>query len=90
MLATLEAAVLTAFSRFINEKRVIKQLDWIVIDKCHVILDLDNKWRLGILKLVEMTEKQTQLVYLTATLLLRNKIQFYKAMGLDRRDVVKF
>ena len=45
-----------------------------MINKCHVVLDLDNKWQLGILKLVEITEKQTQLVYLTVTLLLRNKI----------------
>ena len=31
-----------------------------------------------------------QLIYLIATLLLRNKIQFYKVIGLDRRDIIKF
>jgi superfamily II DNA helicase RecQ len=60
VLATPEAAVSTTFGRFIGEKRAIKQLDRIVLDECHVVLDLDNKWRPGILKLVEMTEKQTQ------------------------------
>ena len=90
VLATPEAAVSTAFGRFIDEKRAMKQLDRIVIDECHVVLDSDNKWRPGILKLVEMAEKQTQLVYLTATLPPRNEIQFYEAMGLDGRDVVKF
>jgi len=43
VLATPEAAVSTAFGRFINEKRAIKQLDRIMIDECHVVLDLDNK-----------------------------------------------
>ncbi len=90
MLATPEAAVSTAFGRFINKKRAIKQLDRIVLDECHVVLDSDNKWRPGILKLVKITEKQTQLVYLTATLPPRNEIQFYEAMGLDKRDIVKF
>jgi len=57
MLAIPEAAVSTAFSRFINKKRAIKQLDQIVINKYYIILNLDNKWRPGILKLVEITEK---------------------------------
>jgi len=43
MLAILKAAVLTAFSRFINKKRAIKQLDWIVINKYYIMLDSDNK-----------------------------------------------
>jgi len=59
VLATLEAAVLTIFGRFIDKKKAIKQLDQIVINKCHIMLDSDNKWQPGILKLVEITEKQT-------------------------------
>ena len=35
----LESAVTKAFARFINEKRTIRQLDRIVINEYHVVLD---------------------------------------------------
>jgi len=38
-LVTPESVVIKALARFINEKRTIRQLDRIVIDKCHVVLD---------------------------------------------------
>jgi hypothetical protein len=36
-----------------------------------------------------MVEKQTQLVYLTATLPPTDEAQFFKVMGLDKRDVTR-
>jgi hypothetical protein len=34
-----ESVVIKAFGRFIDEKMIIRQLDRIVVDECHVILD---------------------------------------------------
>jgi len=90
VLVTPESAVTKAFSRFIDEKRTMRRLDRIVVDECHVVLDSSRQWRPQILQLTEMTEKETQLVYLTATLPPRNESEFYEAMGLDEREVTKF
>jgi superfamily II DNA helicase RecQ len=68
VLVTPESAVSPAFGRFIDEKRMAQQLDRIVIDECHVLLESTETWRPDILRLTEMTEKNTQVVYLTATL----------------------
>jgi len=38
-LVILESAVIKVFARFINEKRIIRQLDRIVINEYHVVLD---------------------------------------------------
>jgi superfamily II DNA helicase RecQ len=62
MLVTPESAVTKAFGRFLH------QLDRIVIDKCHMLLESTERWRPDILKLTEMTEKGTQVIYMTATL----------------------
>lgn len=68
VLVTPEGAVTKAFGRFIDEKRMLQQLDRIVIDECHVLLESNTTWRPDVLKLTELTEKGTQVVYLTATL----------------------
>ena len=68
VLVTPESAVTKAFGRFIDEKRTMRQLDRIVLDECHVLSESTVTWRPHFLKLTEMTEKGTQVVYLTATL----------------------
>jgi superfamily II DNA helicase RecQ len=39
ILATPESAVTLAFGRFVEEKKRSYQLEWIVIDECHMILE---------------------------------------------------
>ena len=89
MLVTPESVVTKAFGRFINEKRIIRQLDRIVINKCYVVLDSTKEWRPAVRQLVEMTEKETQIVYLTATLLPKNKAEFLEAIGLKEGEVTR-
>ena len=43
MLVTLESVVTKAFSRFINQKKIIRQLDRIMINKYHVVLESIDK-----------------------------------------------
>jgi superfamily II DNA helicase RecQ len=87
VLVTPESAITKAFGRFIDEKRTMRQLDRIVLDECHVLTESTPDWRPDLLKLTEMTEKDTQVVYLTATLPPSRESAFFEAAGLDRRDV---
>ncbi|KAJ9634930.1 hypothetical protein H2199_008794 [Coniosporium tulheliwenetii] len=90
VLVTPESAVTKAFGRFIDEKRTMRQLDRIVVDECHVVLDSSRQWRPQVLQLIEMTEKEAQLVYLTATLPPRNESEFYEAMDETTRKNVEY
>ena len=69
----LESAVTKVFARFINEKRIIRQLDRIVINEYYVVLDSIREWRPQIKQLIEITEKGVQVVYLIATLPPKNE-----------------
>ncbi|KAE8822995.1 hypothetical protein HRS9122_10470 [Pyrenophora teres f. teres] len=72
VLVTPESAVTKAFGRFIDEKRMLHQLDRI---------------RPDLLKMAEMTEKGTQVVYLTATLPPTLQPAFLQTAGLDAQTV---
>ena len=87
VLVTPEGAVTKAFSGFIDEKRMLQQLDRIVIDECHVLLESSATWRPDVLKLIEMTEKSTQVVYLTATLPPTLQPAFLHTAGLDLKTL---
>jgi len=87
VLVTPESAVTKGFGRFIDEKRMLHQLDRIVIDECHMLLESTEDWRPDILKMAEMTEKGTQVVYLTATLPPTLQPAFLQIAGLDARTV---
>jgi superfamily II DNA helicase RecQ len=63
---TLEGAATKSFGRFLDEKRTLRQLDCIVIDECYTMFESMETWRPDVLRLLEMTSKGTQLVYLTA------------------------
>lgn len=66
---------------------MLYQLDRIVIDECHVLLESTQQWRPDILKMTEMTEKGTQVVYLTATLPPILQPAFLHLAGLDAREL---
>jgi hypothetical protein len=82
MFVTLEAAVGEAFGQYINRQRAMGRLDWIVVDECYVVLDSLHGFCSRMLALRNLVRAETQMVYLTATLRLREEQQFIKAMGL--------
>lgn len=87
ILVTPESAVSTSFSRFLDEKRTMRELDRIVVDECHILMESSDTWRPEVLKLVRMTEKDTQVVYLTATLPPTQQPHFLQLAGLDERSL---
>jgi len=94
VLVTPEAATGYAFQRFIQHKKAIRQLDRIVIDECHVVLDAKHKtakqkeWRPKILQLYKTVSQSVQTLFLTATLPPRQESEFCSKIGLKRSDVV--
>lgn len=93
---TPEAAVGQAFKRFMQQKKSTGQLDRLVIDECHVVLDSRRKtaekdeWRPEILELYKTVEQSVQTLFLTATLPPRNELEFYDKMGINKHEIVKF
>ena len=83
MLVVAESAVTKAFARFIDIKRASHQLERIVIDECHTILESTDVWRPQVRELRNMGGKGTQVVFLTATLPPTDEGRFFEAVGLE-------
>jgi superfamily II DNA helicase RecQ len=58
-----------------------------VIDECYVALASIDKWRLQMKQLIEMGEKGTQVVYLTAILLPAEEGRFLQVIGMKKEEV---
>lgn len=84
---TPEGAANKSFGRFLDEKRMLRQLDRIVIDECHTMFESTATWRPDVLRLSEMTGKGTQLVYLTATMPPVLQPAFLHLAGLDDKEL---
>jgi superfamily II DNA helicase RecQ len=82
MFVTPEAAVGEVFGQYINRQWAMGRLDQIVVDECHVVLDLLGGFRSRMLALRNLVRAETQMVYMTATLQPREEQQFIEAMGL--------
>ena len=84
---TPESAVSIAFSQFLAVKQANGQLERIVIDECHTMLECDADWRPRVLQLCEMAQQGVQVVYLTATLPPSEEPMFFQAIGVEEEDV---
>lgn len=68
VLVTPEAALSSSFSTFLNRLRAMQQLDRIVIDECHVVLNDQKNFRPKLQRLRELLRLETQMILMTATL----------------------
>jgi superfamily II DNA helicase RecQ len=75
---TPESAMTKGFAGFIIRLQEMHQLDRIVVDECHTILDGTPKFRPKLRQLGELGLKGVQMVYLTATLPPRDEEEFYR------------
>lgn len=81
---TPESAMAKGFADFITRKQEMHQLDRIVFDECHTILDGTPQFRHKLRQLGELTLRGTQVVYLTATLPPRDEDEFYQLTHIPR------
>lgn len=82
---TPESAVSKTFAGFLNRLQGMHQLDRIVIDECHTILDGSPSFRPKLRQLGELALIGAQMVYLTATLPPRDEVEFCQKMHIDRQ-----
>jgi superfamily II DNA helicase RecQ len=81
MLVTPESAVTKTFNIYINRLQGTYQLDRVVIDECHIVLDSRLEFRPKLRALgAEIVQWGIQLIFLTATLLPKDEEEFFKAV----------
>jgi superfamily II DNA helicase RecQ len=81
---TPESAMTKGFADFITRKQEMHQLDRIVFDEGHTILDGTPQFRPKLRQLGELTLRGAQVVYLTATLPPRDEDEFYQLTHIPR------
>ncbi|KAJ9129553.1 DEAD-like helicases superfamily protein, partial [Pleurostoma richardsiae] len=88
VLITPESVATKGFRNFVNGLTVRQQLDRIVVDECHLVLDGSSDYRPGLLKLGEtVAEIGVQLICMTATMSPYELQGFYTLMQLPRNRV---
>ena len=87
---TPESAASKRFATFINQLQELHELDRIVIDECHTILDGSPSFRPKLRQLGELVLVGAQMVYLTATLPPRDEAGFFELMHIPRQQLRLF
>jgi superfamily II DNA helicase RecQ len=82
-----ESAVSQSFADFVNAKMLNQQLERVIIDECHSVLQSTKKFRPKVLQLRELISRQTQVVCLTATLPPRREPAFMSTMDMEPSEV---
>ena len=90
MLITPESAVTKSFQAFLIRVKATHQLERIVIDECHVVLDGRPDFRPQLRQLGELVLAETQMVMLTATLPPCEEAEFYRCMAIPPETVTTF
>ena len=84
---TPESAVGDGFATFVNRLRATRQLDRIVIDECHIVLNRQYTFRKQMQQLGKLVAAETQMVLLTATLPPTEEDELFRRMHFNRDDV---
>ena len=82
-----ESAVSQSFADFVNAKMLNQQLERVIIDECHTVLQSTKKFRPKVLQLRDLISRQTQVVCLTATLPPRREPAFMSVMDMEPDEV---
>jgi RecQ family ATP-dependent DNA helicase len=90
VLVTPESAVSDGFVTFLNRMRATRQLDRIVIDECHIVLNRQYNFRKEMQQLGKLIAAETQMVLLTATLPVSREGELWTKMGYKSDEVHLF
>jgi superfamily II DNA helicase RecQ len=90
VLVTPESAVGQAFATFMNRLKATRQLDRIVIDECHIVLNRQYTFRKQMQQLGWLVAAETQIVMLTATLPPSEEGELFRRMHFDSEQVKMF
>jgi RecQ family ATP-dependent DNA helicase len=90
VLVTPESAVGEEFATFLNRLRATRQLDRIVIDECHIVLNRRYDFRKEMQRLGKLVAAETQMVMLTATLPPSEENELFRRMYVEREQVDLF
>jgi superfamily II DNA or RNA helicase len=90
VLVTPESFVTAKFWAFLNGLRTTHQLDRIVLDECHILLDSSSSYRPSILQLKKLALVEARLVFLTATLPPSRLAEFWQLLNLPNAIVHEF
>jgi superfamily II DNA helicase RecQ len=90
VLVTPESAVGEEFATFLNRLRATRQLDRIVIDECHVVLNQRYTFRKQMQQLGKLVATGTQIVMLTATLPPSEEDELFRRMYFNKEQVKIF
>ena len=84
---TPETSLIRDFQSYLSRIRTFKQLDRIVIDECHIILNNNLNFRKQLGRLGELIDFKTQLILLTATLPPRYQSDLFNKLYIKESDV---
>nr|GEZ17793.1 RecQ helicase L2 [Tanacetum cinerariifolium] len=90
VMVTPESAVSKEFMTFLNRLRATRQLDRIVVDECHIVLNRRYDFRKEMQKLGKLVVAETQMVMLTATLPPSEEDELFRRMYVEREQVALF
>ncbi len=90
VLVTPESAVSEDFMTFLNRLKATQQLDRIVIDECHIVLNRKFTFRKQMQQLGKLMMAETQMVLLTATLPPGEEEELYRRMYFKKDQVKMF
>ena len=90
VLVTPESAVTEGFMTFLNRLKATQQLDRIVIDECHIVLNRRYTFRKQMQQLGKLMMAETQMVLLTATLPPSEEEELYRRMHFEKGQVRTF
>jgi superfamily II DNA helicase RecQ len=87
VLVTPESAVTETFLGFVNRKRLRRELDRVVIDECHVVLNKQHGFREATAQLGQLALGEAQMVLLSATLPPEEEAELCRRMHFERAQV---
>ena len=87
VLTTPETSLKPEFQSFLQRLRTFHQLDRIVIDECHIILNKKQDFRRCLSQLGQLMENRTQIVLLTATLPPRYQPELFNKLYIKESEV---